>query len=128
MKLAHVMRAAVAAALVTVAVPVFAHTKLLSTSPAAGATITNATQVSLTFSEPVTVPLSGIDLAMTAMPGMTNHAPMKIVGFKTAISADGKTLVATFPRALPAGTYRLEWHAVSTDTHRATGNLTFTVR
>ena len=73
-------------------------------------------------------PVSGIDLAMTGMPGMANHAPMKIAGFKTSVAADGKTLVAVFPRPLPAGTYKLDWHAVSTDTHRITGTLAFTVR
>lgn len=120
--------AALAATLAILSAPALAHPKLVSTTPAAGATVANATRLSLTFSEPLMAPVSGMDLVMTGMPGMAKHGPMKIAGFNTAVAADGKTLVATFPRALPAGTYRLDWHAVSTDTHRITGNLTFTVR
>ncbi|WP_188064391.1 copper homeostasis periplasmic binding protein CopC [Sphingobium sp. KCTC 72723] len=128
MKSVRVIGAAIAAALVTITAPAIAHPKLISSTPAAQATVTNATQVSLTFSETLMAPVSGIDLAMTGMPGMANHAPMKIAGFKTSVAADGKTLVAVFPRPLPAGTYKLDWHAVSTDTHRITGTLAFTVR
>ena len=128
MKSVHVIGAAIAAALATISAPAIAHPKLISSTPAAQATVTNATQVSLTFSETLMAPVSGIDLAMTGMPGMANHAPMKIAGFKTSVAADGKTLVAVFPRPLPAGTYKLDWHAVSTDTHRITGTLAFTVR
>lgn len=128
MKSVRVIGAAIAAALVTITAPAIAHPKLISSTPAAQATVTNTTQVSLTFSETLMAPVSGIDLAMTGMPGMANHAPMKIAGFKTSVAADGKTLVAVFPRPLPAGTYKLDWHAVSTDTHRITGTLAFTVR
>ena len=128
MKSVRVIGAAIAAALVTITAPAIAHPKLISSTPAAQATVTNATQVSLTFSETLMAPVSGIDLAMTGMPGMANHAPMKIAGFKTSVAADGKTLVAVFPRPLTAGTYKLAWHAVSTDTHRITGTLAFTVR
>jgi methionine-rich copper-binding protein CopC len=90
--------------------------------------VSNVRQVTLTFSERLLPNLSGFDLTMTGMPGMANHKPMKVTGFKITIGADGKTLVATLPRALPAGTYRIDWHAVSADTHRITGNVTFTVR
>src|SRR3546814_18835969 len=72
--------------------------------------------------------MSGLDLVMTGMPGMASHAPMKIAGFKTSVSQDGKSLVAALPRPLPAGTYDAHWHVVSTDTHRVAGPLTFTDR
>lgn len=124
----HAIRLAAAIAAVAVATPAIAHPKLLASTPAPQATVSKVTQTSLTFSETLMVPLSGIDLSMTGMPGMANHAPTKIAGFKTSVTPDGKTLVAAFPRALPAGTYRLDWHVVATDTHRATGSLTFTVR
>lgn len=128
MKSAHVLGAAVAAMLTIVAGPAMAHPKLISSSPAAQATVSDAKQVSLTFSETLMAPVSGVDLAMTGMPGMAHHAPMKITGYQTAVAADGKTLIATFPRPLPAGTYQLDWHAVSTDTHRIAGTLAFTVK
>lgn len=124
----HAFRIAAAIALLSAAAPALAHPKLLAANPAAGAKASNVTQASLTFSEGLMAPLSGMDLVMTGMPGMANHDPMKVGGFKTSVSSDGKTLVAAFPRALPAGTYKLDWHVVSVDTHRVAGTLTFTVR
>src|SRR3546814_7489158 len=50
--------------------------------------------------------LSGVDLAMTGMPGMANHAPMKIGGATTAVGEDGKTLIVTLARPLTAGSYK----------------------
>lgn len=110
------------------AAPALAHPKLVAAAPAAKATVSNVKQLSLTFSETLMAPVSGIALTMTGMPGMTNHAPMKIAGIKTSVAKDGKTLVATLARPLVPGTYKLDWHAVSTDTHRITGTQTFTVR
>ena len=124
----HAFRLAAAATLLTLAAPAFAHPKLLAANPASGGSASNVTQALLTFSEGLMAPLSGMDLTMTAMPGMANHQPMKVGGFKTSVGGDGKTLVAAFPRALPAGTYKLDWHVVSVDTHRVAGTLTFTVR
>lgn len=111
-----------------VATPASAHPKLVSATPAAGATVAGPTQIALTFSETLMPQMSGLDLAMTGMPGMASHAPMKMAGLKTSVSQDGKSLVAAFPRPLPAGTYDAHWHVVSTDTHRIEGHLTFTVR
>lgn len=128
MKPIRIMGAAAIAALVAIASPAIAHPRLVSSTPAAQAAVNNVTQVALVFSERLMPQMSGIDLAMTGMPGMAQHAPMKITGFKTSVAEDGKTLVAAFPKPLPAGTYRLDWHAVSADTHRIAGNLTFTVR
>lgn len=117
-----------APALAMVALPgaTLAHTKLLSSTPAANATVAKPTKLTLTFSEALVGPLSGIELVMTGMPGMANHAPMPIKGFKTA--TDGKVLTITLPRALPAGTYDLKWHAVASDQHRIEGQYSFTVR
>jgi methionine-rich copper-binding protein CopC len=127
-RIMHAIRLAATIAAVVVAAPAMAHPKLLASTPAPRATVSNVTQARLTFSETLMAPLSGIDLSMTGMPGMANHAPMKIAGLQASVAQDGKTLVAAFPRALPAGTYRLDWHAVASDTHRVTGSLTFTVR
>lgn len=105
-----------------------AHPKLLSSTPAANATVAKPTRLSLTFSEKLLAPLSGVDLTMTGMPGMANHAPMPIKGFKTAVEGDGKTLVVTFPRALPAGSYDLDWHIVGADQHKIAGKYSFSVK
>jgi methionine-rich copper-binding protein CopC len=103
-----------------------AHPKLVSSNPAAAATVSKPTTLTLTFNENLVGPLSGIDLTMTGMPGMSGHQPMPIKGFKTA--AAGKTLTITLPRALPAGSYELKWHAVAADQHRIEGAYTFNVR
>ncbi|MEE4455011.1 copper homeostasis periplasmic binding protein CopC [Novosphingobium resinovorum] len=104
----------------------FAHPKLLSANPADKATVTKPTSITLNFSEDLVAPLSGIDLVMAGMPGMTGHKPMPIKGI--AAKAKGKTLSATLPRPLPSGTYVLTWHAVAADQHRIEGSYGFTVR
>ncbi len=103
-----------------------AHPRLVSTAPAANATQSNVNRLTLTFSEALVGPLSGVELTMTGMPGMANHAPMPITGFTTG--AEGRVLTVTLPRALPAGTYQLAWHVVAADQHRIEGSYSFTVR
>ena len=115
-----------ASAFVATAVPAAAHPKLVSATPAAKATVKQPTQIVLTFSEALVAPLSGIELTMTAMPGMADHPRMPIRGFTTKV--EGKTLTAKLPRALPAGTYELKWNVVAADQHRISNTYTFTVR
>jgi methionine-rich copper-binding protein CopC len=110
----------------TLPAAVQAHAHLVSSTPAANGTVAKPTKLTLTFSEPLVAPMSGIELTMTGMPGMANHAPMPIKGFATA--ATGATLTVTMPRALPSGSYALKWHAVTADQHRVEGQYTFTVR
>jgi len=116
------------AALAVVLSPVaaMAHPKLVSSTPAAKATVAKPTTLTLTFSEVLVAPLSGIELTMTGMPGMANHKPMPVKGFTTKIV--GKTMTVTLPRALPAGTYDLKWHAVAGDQHRIQGGYSFSVK
>jgi methionine-rich copper-binding protein CopC len=128
MNFTRMLGVAAATAIITTATPAFAHPKLVSSTPAARSVVSNVRQVTLTFSERLIPAISGIDLVMTGMPGMTNHSPMRVTGFTIAVGADGKTLVASLPRQLPPGTYLLTWHAVSADTHRVTGTIAFTVR
>ena len=118
-----------AAALVAVATPaaVFAHPKLVSATPAADATVAAPTRVELKFSERLIPKLSGATVLMTGMGG-TTHAPMAVPGTASSVGADGNSLVVTSKKPLPAGTYRVDWHVVSGDTHRITGTYAFTVR
>ena len=118
----------VAPALAMLALPgaAFAHTKLLSSAPAANATVAKPTKLTLTFSETLVGPLSGIELTMTAMPGMADHPRMPIRGF--TIKVEGRTMTAKLPRPLPAGTYELKWHVVSADQHRMENTFNFNVR
>jgi methionine-rich copper-binding protein CopC len=47
---------------------------------------------------------------------------------KVTVSKDKMGLVATPTEPLSAGVYKVNWHAVTADTHRVTGAYTFTVR
>ena len=108
--------AALSAAML-VATAAQAHPKLMSSTPAANATV-----------EKLVAPFSGVELVMTGMPGMPGHGPMKMSGIKTAVGTDGKTLIATPKSPLPAGDYKLNWHAVAGDSHRIDGSFTFHVK
>ncbi|WP_427969339.1 copper homeostasis periplasmic binding protein CopC [Altererythrobacter sp.] len=103
-----------------------AHPRLVSASPAAEAMVSSPTNITLTYSEDLVAPLSGIELTMTGMPGMANHKPMPVKGFATKVT--GKTLTVTLPRPLPAGTYHLTWHVVAADQHRIEGAYSFKVK
>ncbi len=117
------LAAAIAIALPGVAA---AHSKLVSSNPAANATVSKPSKLTLTFSETFLAPMSGADITMTSMPGMADHPAMPIKGFKTSV--EGKTMVLTLPRPLPAGTYDLKWHIVGADQHKMEGGYSFTVK
>jgi methionine-rich copper-binding protein CopC len=119
--------AALAVAGLALSAPALAHPKLLSSTPAANASIGAPSQIKLTFSEELNPQLSGLEIVMNGMPGMPDHK-MKVTGLKVSTGAEGKTLVADLPKPLAAGKYQVAWHVVSTDTHRLQGNLAFTVK
>lgn len=105
-----------------------AHAKLVSSSPAANAVVAKPTKIVLTFDEKLIAKFATTTLTMTGMPGMADHAPMKISGFTSAMSKDGKTMTLMMKRALVAGTYELKWAAAGPDAHRMEGGFTFTVK
>lgn len=100
----------------------FAHPALLSSSPADKSQGPAPAKIELKFSETLTTQFSGANLIMTGMPGMPNHGAMKIN------ASDGKTMVITPASPLAAGDYRVEWRAVSSDTHPVKGSFTFQVK
>jgi len=126
-KMSKLAMTALCAALVLPAAA-FAHPKLLASMPAADATVAAPTQLVLRFSERLMPKLSDAAIVMTGMPGMANHAAMPVGGTVSTIGADGNSLVMTPKKALPAGSYRVDWHVVSTDTHRVAGTYAFSVR
>jgi methionine-rich copper-binding protein CopC len=103
-----------------------AHPKLLTSTPAEGATGAPPDKIELHFSENLVTQFSGAKLLMTEMSGMA-HAPMPIKA-KVSASSDPKTMLITPTAPLTAGTYKVEWRAVSSDTHPITGNVTFKVK
>ncbi len=106
----------------------FAHPKLVAAAPAADATVQSTKTVKLTFSERLMPKLSTATLIMTGMPGMANHPDIKMTGVTSAVAADGKSIVLTSAKPLPAGSYRADWVIVGADTHRITGKHSFSVR
>ena len=103
-----------------------AHPKLLSSTPAEGADGAAPSSIELHFSENLMTQFSGAKLIMTAMPGMA-HSPMPMKA-KVSGASDPKTMVITPLSPLSAGSYKVEWRAVSSDTHPITGNVTFKVK
>lgn len=103
-----------------------AHPKLLSSTPAEGADGAAREKIELHFSENLTTQFSGAKLVMTEMPGMA-HSPMPMKA-KVSAGSDPKSMLITPLAPLPAGTYKVEWRAVSADTHPITGNVTFKVK
>ena len=103
-----------------------AHPKLLTSTPAEGATGAPPDKIELHFSENLVTQFSGAKLLITEMAGMA-HAPMPVKA-KVSASSDPKTMLITPTAPLTAGTYKVEWRAVSSDTHPITGNVTFKVK
>lgn len=122
------MRIAAFAALIALALPQVSHAAptLVAAAPAAKSSVDKADHIALQFSETIASPASTFTLVMIAMPGMTNHKPMPVTGF--AIKVDGHAISANLPRPLPAGSYRLTWHAVGLDGAPADGSYTFVSR
>lgn len=117
----------VAVAALVAPLPALAHPKLVAATPAANTAAAPTARVQLVFSERLVGQFSGADVVMTAMPGMKMHGPMRMPG-RTALAEDGKTLVVTFAKPLPKGSYRVDWRVVSADTHRVQGNYSFEIR
>ncbi|WP_105582791.1 MULTISPECIES: copper homeostasis periplasmic binding protein CopC [Cronobacter] len=104
-----------------------AHPELVSSVPADKARVSPPAKVELHFTETLVTKFSGARLVMTAMPGMSSHAPMP-VAVKVSTGSDPKTMIITPTKPLPVGTYMVEWRAVSSDTHPRTGNVSFSVK
>jgi methionine-rich copper-binding protein CopC len=128
--MSFIKNAVIAAALSTgllVSALAQAHPKLLSSTPAEGAEGAAPTKIELHFSENLMTKFSGAKLMMTEMPGMSAHSPMPMPA-KVSGSDDPKTMVIVPNAPLSAGTYQVQWRAVSSDTHPITGNVTFKVK
>jgi len=109
-----------------IAAPAFANPEIVSSTPAAGATVAAINRVEVTFSEKIVAQSAGASLEMNDMPGMKMNMPMKMK-VATSIGPDGMTLIAITPKPLPKGTYTLSYHVTSADTLRAEGDLVFKI-
>lgn len=117
------LAAAFAAATLSVAGVAQAHPRLVSASPVPNATIVAPSRLTLNFSEGLVGPLSGGELYASQ-----GNRPMRVNGVRATLAPNGKTLVFAAGRRLARGAYRLDWHAVSVDTHHVHGTLAFNVK
>lgn len=111
-----------------VAVPVLAlgsqalaHAHLTASDPVARSTVPAPRQISLHFTEALNPKFSGAALSMPQMADMATPA-------KVSFSADKLSMILTPAAALPAGAYKVSWHAVTEDTHRTQGDFVFSVK
>jgi methionine-rich copper-binding protein CopC len=98
----------------------YAHPQLQSAQPAAGSAITTSPkQITITFNENVIPQMSGVEVVDQAGKIMPTG--------KAVTDPNKKLLVVPVNEQLPPGDYKVEWHAVSDDTHRVKGNYSFSV-
>ncbi|WP_373488534.1 copper homeostasis periplasmic binding protein CopC [Blastomonas sp.] len=119
--------AAASAAILAMPTMVMAHTKVVASTPAQGATVSKPKQVTLTFSEALLPPTFATSVVMTAMPGVKNHGEMVIRNFTTSWADGNKTLTLNLRQPLRAGSYDVRWQAAGADGHRMKGTVSFTV-
>jgi methionine-rich copper-binding protein CopC len=104
----------------TTAAPASAHALLLKAVPGVGSTVhAPPAAVTLRFSEGVEPTFSTIVVGDGGGVHYEAAAPQTAPG-------DPKTLSVTL-KPLAPGTYTVEWHATSVDTHKTEGKFTFTV-
>ena len=115
------LAALVGSAMLVASSPAWAHAHLVSSNPAANATVGSAPKtITLTFSAKVAPAFSKFELVMP------EHGGMK-VPVKTAVSKDGKSIVGTVSAPLAKGAYKIAWSAASADGHKMIGEVPFTV-
>ena len=117
-----------AVSLATLPSAVLAHVKLVASTPSANSSVATPGRIVLTFSERLIAATTRIEVIMAGMPGMNNHPPMKIGGYTSQMSRDGKSLTLLLRRSLARGSYVVKWSSAGADTHRKSGEFSFTVR
>jgi len=112
----------VAAGLMLFPASAFAHAELASANPPANGTVQVVPkEISITFSEAVEAKFSTIEV-------LDNKNQRLEEGKAQPAPNDPKTLRVML-KPLPAGTYKVIWHAVSSDdSHKTKGSYEFTVK
>ncbi|MGV6395713.1 copper homeostasis periplasmic binding protein CopC [Pseudomonas caspiana] len=102
----------------------FAHAHLDSQLPAADSTVSSPKELRLKFSEGVEGKFTKISITSVAASGKNVVEP--VPGIATD-PADKTVLIVTPGAPLAPGEYKVEWHAVSVDTHKSEGSYRFSV-
>jgi copper resistance protein C len=99
----------------------FAHSQLKTSVPAAGATVApGPSELRLQFNEPVEARFCKVSVELKGGKVVTSSPP-------TSDATDKTTLIVKFAQPLPAGSYKINWLAVSADTHKVKGSFSFQV-
>ena len=100
--------------------PAFAHAFLEHAIPAVGSEVASAPkELDLSYTEPVEALFCHVAVTNASGASVTDGAPA---------ARDGNRTLAVKLKPLPPGTYQVEWHVVSVDTHKTEGHFMFTVK
>jgi copper resistance protein C len=98
----------------------YAHPELRSTEPATGKVSAPPQQIRIMFNENVIAQFSGLELKDQA-------GNVVATGKATTDPTNKKLMIVPISDKLTPGEYKVEWHAVSDDTHRVKGSYSFSV-
>ena len=113
-------RTLLAAALLLIPAAASAHALLRESTPAVGSTVHASPQnLTLLYTE-------GVEPAFTTVI-VTNAGGAHFEAAKPQPSADDPRQITVPLKPLPPGTYTVDWHATSVDTHKTQGHFSFTV-
>ncbi|KAA0699985.1 Cu resistance protein [Neorhizobium sp. P12A] len=116
----RIMIIGLAAALIALARPAFAHAELTTSSPADGSSVSaSPTELDLSFSEALNLNFSGLTITGSDKSAIETGDPMLMDG--------DKVLIVPVSQTLSAGAYTVYWHVLSTDGHKSSGSYSFTV-
>ena len=97
-----------------------AHPVLETTDPGPGTTVPSPKEIRLMFTEDLVAKFSGLTVKDQSGHPIETASPSVDPNHK-------RQLVVPIANPLPPGTYDVDWHAVSVDTHRVTGHFSFKV-
>ncbi|RYF42298.1 MAG: copper resistance protein CopC [Comamonadaceae bacterium] len=98
----------------------YAHPELQSAEPAAGKASPAPKQIRILFNESVIPQFSGIELK-------DQSGKMVATGKATTDPTNKKLMIVPLKDQLSPGDYKVDWHAVSDDTHKVKGSYSFGV-
>ncbi len=98
-----------------------AHAHLASATPAVNGTVTTApSELDLKFSEDLNLKFSGVKV--------TGPDKAAVETGEATLMENNTVLMVPLSGMLGAGTYTVDWHALSADGHKTHGSYSFTVK
>lgn len=115
----HSLNALLLTASLVCATAAMAHAHLKAQAPAADSSGPAPADLRLTFSE-------GVEASFTQVSVSDDGQPVAIKSVATD-PANNTLLIVTPAQPLKPGSYKVEWHAVSVDTHKSDGTYSFKI-